>query len=120
MGTCSPMSRRDNGGYAYAHFDQARQLRRLCLRGLCNWLVTVAIVASIYGVLIHYSSREAMVKSKKHEFNALIAGLSILLGLNTANSFKGMLGDLRWWLLSLYEWSPREVIGISCTTRAVY
>lgn len=50
-----------------------------------------------------------MVKKKKKEFNTLIVGLSILLSLNLASSLKHMVATLRWWVLSLKEWKPREV-----------
>ncbi|TWU72453.1 hypothetical protein ED733_003819 [Metarhizium rileyi] len=46
---------------------------------------------------------------KKKEFNTLIVGLTILLSLNLASSLKHMVATLRWWVLSLKEWRPREV-----------
>ncbi|KHN96577.1 uncharacterized protein MAM_05520 [Metarhizium album ARSEF 1941] len=51
----------------------------------------------------------AMPKKRKTDFNALIVGLSILLSLNLASSLKHMVATLRWWVLSLNEWKPREV-----------
>ncbi|PNY25139.1 Uncharacterized protein TCAP_04920 [Tolypocladium capitatum] len=104
--THRPASR--SGSYMYERFNRGRQLRKLCLTSLVRWLVTAALAASIYCVLWSYSCREAMAGSKKKEFNALIIGLSLGLGLNIASALKANVGELRWWLLSLRESSPRE------------
>ncbi|OAQ87501.1 hypothetical protein VFPBJ_01541 [Purpureocillium lilacinum] len=50
-----------------------------------------------------------MVSGKKREFNVVITGLAIALGLSTASSLKGMVRELRWWLLSLRQYSSKEV-----------
>lgn len=96
-------------GFAYERFDRAAQLRRVLLFSLARWLLTVALVCSIYALLWSFSSKPALTNDKKREFNALIIGLSICLGLNTASSIKAITGEVRWWLLSLGPWSPREV-----------
>lgn len=115
--------------YAYEHFDRKRQLRQLLLRSLLRWLITVVACVSIYGVLISYSSKYALLRSKKGEFNALIIALTITLGLNIASSFKANAIELQWWLLSLRRYSPREadlimssghfttMIKLGCITR---
>ncbi|PHH87981.1 hypothetical protein CDD83_8156 [Cordyceps sp. RAO-2017] len=99
---------RPSRGYAYERFDRRRQLRRLASASLARWLLTVALTAAIYAVLWAYSARPAMTSDKKREFNGLVIGLSIGLGLNIASSLKAMVSELRWWLLSLDGCSPRE------------
>ena len=95
--------------FTYERLHKGRQLRRLLGASLARWILTVALCASVYAVLWHYSSRDAMPKRKKKEFNTLILGLSILLSLNLASSLKHMISMLRWWVLSWLEWTPREV-----------
>ncbi|KND88327.1 hypothetical protein TOPH_06932 [Tolypocladium ophioglossoides CBS 100239] len=97
------------GRYKYEQFNRSKQLRRLCVTSLVRWLMTAALAASIYCVLWSYSSRNAMASSKRREFNTLIIGLSLALGLNIASALKANVTELRWWLLSLRETSPREV-----------
>ncbi|KJZ76837.1 hypothetical protein HIM_03714 [Hirsutella minnesotensis 3608] len=92
--------------YAYEPFDRKSQFRRLLFRSLTRWLITVALAASIYGVLWSYSSKPVL--ASKRAFNVVILGLSIGLGLNIASSLKGMVSETRWWLLSLRPTSPRE------------
>ncbi|KAJ6436945.1 transposase-like protein [Purpureocillium lavendulum] len=104
----SSSSQRPVPSYAYEHFHRGKQLRHMGLTSLCRWILTVALAMSIYGVIWSYSGREAMPASKRKEFNALIIGLSIGLGLNLASSLKGDVGELRWWLLSLHDHTPLE------------
>lgn len=104
-----PRLSRQAQSFTYERLHKRRQLRKLLGACLTRWLMTMVLCASIYLVLWQYSSKTAMVTSKKKEFNALIVGLSILLSLNLASSLKHMAATLRWWLLSLKEWKPREV-----------
>lgn len=106
MVAIKPISRRTTG-YSYREFNRNKQLRRLLAVAFLRWLLTAALAASTYGVLWAYS-RGAMVSNEKKKFNTLILGLSILLGLNIASSLKAMVAELRWLVLSLREWSPRE------------
>lgn len=99
----------DLGCHKYQPFIRKKQLRKLLFLALARWLLTAAIVGSIYGVVVAYSSREAMKKKKKREFNAIIVALSIALSLNLVGSLKAMAGQLRWWALSLRDWSIVEV-----------
>lgn len=71
--------------------------------------MTAVLVVGAYLVLWQYSLKEAMVSKKKKEFNTLIIAISIALGLNIASSMKHMVRELRWWMLSWYEWTPKEV-----------
>ncbi|GJN78346.1 hypothetical protein VFPFJ_04570 [Purpureocillium lilacinum] len=104
----SSSSQRAVSSYAYEQFHRGKQLRHMGLLSLCRWLLTVALAMSIYGVIWSYSDKEAMPASKKKEFNSLVIGLSIALSLNLASSLKGDVGELRWWLLSLRDYTPRE------------
>ncbi|KAM3432162.1 hypothetical protein MY4824_006711 [Beauveria thailandica] len=94
--------------YAYEHFDRRRQLRRLLTKSLARWLITVVLCAAIYGVLLGYSSHDALPQRKKLEFNTLVIALTISLGLNIASSLKANAVELQWWLLSLRRYKARE------------
>ncbi|KAK2593887.1 hypothetical protein QQS21_008407 [Conoideocrella luteorostrata] len=101
--------RRQAQSFTYERLHRSRQLQKLLGACLTRWAITLALCASIYLILWQYSSKTAMVTSKKKEFNTLIVGLSILLSLNLASSLKHMVATLRWWVLNLQEWKPREV-----------
>lgn len=77
-----------------------------------RWLLTATFAASMYGVLKHYAAREVMSEHAKRGFNAVITGLSIALGLILVASLNGMVGDLRWWILSQRFRSRRKVESI--------
>ncbi|KAG6130882.1 hypothetical protein E4U38_004223 [Claviceps purpurea] len=104
-----PRLARQAYSFTFERLHKGRQLRRLLSACLTRWVLTMVLCASVYLVLWQYSSRSAMVMAKKKEFNTLIVGLSILLSLNLASSLKHMAATLRWWVLSLREWRPREV-----------
>lgn len=74
-----------------------------------RWLIVFAIVASIYAVLAHYSSLAAMPRAEKHQFNAIITGLSIALGLTMESCLSSMVADLRWWVLARRYRSRRKI-----------
>lgn len=74
----------------------------------CRWLLTAALALSIFGVIWSYSQHEALPATKKNEFNSLVIGLSIAYSLNLASALKRDASYLRWWLLSLQDYSPRE------------
>ncbi|KAH6606999.1 hypothetical protein Trco_006152 [Trichoderma cornu-damae] len=94
--------------FSSKRFKRRNQFKRLLLAGVVRWAVTAALVAGAYVVLWRYSRKEAMVSDKKKEFNTLIIALSIALGLNIASSLKHLVRELRWWVLSWYEWTPKE------------
>ncbi|GAO17911.1 hypothetical protein UVI_02027090 [Ustilaginoidea virens] len=104
----TPRLTRQAHSLTYERLHKGRQLRKLLGACLSRWVVTLVLCASIYIVLWQYSRRSAMVTAKKKEFNTLIVGLTILLSLNLASSLKHMVATLRWWVLSLKEWRPRE------------
>ncbi|OAA60717.1 hypothetical protein ISF_05756 [Cordyceps fumosorosea ARSEF 2679] len=108
---CTGTTRIDTGetvAYTYERFDRRRQLQKLLLRSLARWLITVVLCASIYGVLISYSSHEALAQRRRLEFNTFVIALTIALGLNIASSLKANAVELQWWLLSLHHYGPRE------------
>ncbi|CAM1501327.1 Fc.00g104890.m01.CDS01 [Cosmosporella sp. VM-42] len=96
--------------YAYERFNSRKQLGKILLVGISRWLLTAALGASIYIILWHYSSRDVLPIPTKHQFNALVVGLSIGLGLNIANSLTSMAGEVRWWILSLRAWPVQEAM----------
>lgn len=98
-------------GYSYERFNSRKQFLKMLSKNLARWLLTVALCAAIYGILISYSSREVVPARTKKEFNTLIIALTIALGLNIAASLSSNAGELRWWILSRRRYSAREVSG---------
>jgi hypothetical protein len=95
----------------YEGFDHWAQLQRLFLRSLVRLFMTIILALTTGGILLAYSSPEAISSSQRQQFNALVIGISIGLGINIASSLKSNISQLRWWLLSLRETSPREVLN---------
>lgn len=101
------------------------------LQVLFGSLITLLIVLAILTVLQFYSEEMTIMSTTtKREFNALITGLSIALGLSIARGLNEMVGILRWWILSrryrslrkieliLQAESVRHVILLACQTRS--
>ncbi|KAL0934903.1 uncharacterized protein CTRU02_209494 [Colletotrichum truncatum] len=76
---------------------------------LSRWAITMVIIVSIYTVISVYSSKPVMNQTTKRQYNALITGLSIALGLAVASSLNHMVAELRWWILSRRYRSKRKV-----------
>ncbi|KAK1985823.1 hypothetical protein LZ30DRAFT_583266 [Colletotrichum cereale] len=74
-----------------------------------RWAITMVIIVSIYVVILVYSSKAVMDQTTKRQYNALITGLSIALGLAVASSLNHMVAELRWWILSRRYRSKRKV-----------
>ncbi|KAL8388097.1 hypothetical protein RB599_003023 [Gaeumannomyces hyphopodioides] len=103
----SPSTRQFKG------FPAKRPSRKRAVMGLLSrWLVIVVLIASIYTVLISFSSMDVLTRTKKRVFNALITGLSIGLALMTVSIMNGVVSDLRWWILSRRHRSAQKVEGI--------
>ncbi|KAM0324588.1 hypothetical protein ACHAQA_007975 [Verticillium albo-atrum] len=86
---------------------------RVLLRVFGKWTVTVLLIISVYAVLLAYSvDRPVISKTTKRQFNALITGLLIALGLATANFLTGMCSDMRWWILARRPRSQNKVENI--------
>lgn len=72
---------------------------------------TIVLALLTSGIIFAYSNPKAISSSQRQQFNALIIGISIGLGLNVMSSLKSNISQLRWWLLSIGEASPREVLN---------
>ncbi|KAF4783777.1 hypothetical protein HER10_EVM0000191 [Colletotrichum scovillei] len=75
---------------------------------LSRWAITMVIIISIYVVIWTYSNKTVMTQTTKRQYNALITGLSIALGLAVASSLNHMVAELRWWILSRRYRSKRK------------
>jgi hypothetical protein len=95
--------------HPYKPFNKKAQLAYLLLSSLSKWILTVVLCISIYSVLWSYSKRDAMPHGDKTTFNTLIIALTVALSLNIASSITHYVCQLRWWLLSLRQYTPREV-----------
>ncbi|EKJ70013.1 hypothetical protein FPSE_09858 [Fusarium pseudograminearum CS3096] len=85
-----------------------KHLRKGLIANLSRWFASVLFVIAIYVVLWHFSQQNVMGTGTKREFNALIIGLSLGLGMSITISLEAMAKEIRWWILELREWSKRE------------
>lgn len=97
-------------------FHPRRQLWELLSAGFKRWVVTLALVACLYGTLYDFDKKAVMSKQKKKVFNAMVTGLSIALGLNIQRSLKALAGEMRWWILSRH---PRPLHEVGCCSEAL-
>lgn len=95
--------------YTDKRFHHQKKLRKALTANLIRWLISAVFVIAIYVVLWHYSNKDVMSGETKREFNALIIGLSLGLGLSITFSLEAMAKEIRWWILSLRGWPDREV-----------
>ncbi|KAK8121116.1 hypothetical protein PG999_005236 [Apiospora kogelbergensis] len=79
---------------------------------LPRWMMIVVIAFIFYGVLLHYQGLAVMTNTQKRVFNGATTGLSIGFGIAVATSLDGMVGDLRWWILSRRFRSRHKVENI--------
>ncbi|KAF4975457.1 hypothetical protein FZEAL_7754 [Fusarium zealandicum] len=84
------------------------KLRKALAANLVRWFITAVFVVAIYIVLWYYSRQSVISPSTKREFNVLIIGLSLGLGLSITFSLEAMAKEIRWWILSLRDWPPCE------------
>jgi hypothetical protein len=89
-----------DGSNTVRDFDYRRQRRRLFVNSAFQWGITTAICVALVAVLYRYSHYQTLTVTQKHTFNALVTGLSILLGLNLASSLSGYAQMMRWRLLA--------------------
>lgn len=77
---------------------------------LFGWIITLLIVLAFFATL-HFYSEEMPIMSAptKREFNTIITGLSICLGLSLAHGLDEIISVLRWWALSRRYYSVRKV-----------
>lgn len=81
-------------------FNYRRQRRRLVVNSAFQWAVTASICVALFAVLYYYSNVQTLTQPQKHTFNALVTGLSVLLGLSLASSLRGYALMMRWRLLA--------------------
>jgi hypothetical protein len=82
-------------------FDHRRQRRRLFVNSSFQLLMTAGLCAGLAGALYGFSTIYwGLTQPEKKGFNALVTGLSILIGLNLASSLKGYAQMMRWRFLS--------------------
>jgi hypothetical protein len=92
------------------NFHPQSQLRKLLVKGFIKWFITVALIATMSGIMYYYSNNvRPMTDLDKQTYNFLVVGLSLALGMNLASSLKQMAVDVRWWVLSLTKRNLREV-----------
>ncbi|KAM5345753.1 hypothetical protein ACJ41O_011614 [Fusarium nematophilum] len=70
-------------------------MRQALQSNLLRWLITVVFVVAIYIVLWNYSRKDVMSTQTKREFNALIVGMSLGLGLSITFSLEAMAKEIR-------------------------
>lgn len=76
---------------------------------LLRWLLSAIIAAAIGVVLWQYSNAPVESNARKRQFNAIITGLFIAIGLSVATALDEMVADMRWWILSRRYRSRRKV-----------
>ena len=78
------------------------------------WLITATICGGLAGTIAGFSSLDIISQQQKYAYNALVTGLSILLGLAFAAQFKQYCEMMRWrFLASSYRTIDdfEEVLG---------
>lgn len=83
--------------------------RKLLFQALWRWVVASLLLGSICIVLSVYSKQEVMDKTSKRVFNAIITGLSMILGLAVMEGLEKVARDVRWWILSRRPRSRQKV-----------
>jgi len=89
-----------SGSQTVRYFDRGRQRRRLLVKSSFQWLITAVICGALAGTLYGFATIILLTSTVKHVFNALITGLSLLLGFNLASSMKGYAQMMRWRFLA--------------------
>ncbi|GKT64974.1 hypothetical protein ColTof4_07367 [Colletotrichum tofieldiae] len=98
----------DNGHFQGLPAKRKPRMKVL-MKVFSRWAITMFIIISIYVVIWVYSNKTVMNQTTKRQYNALITGLSIALGLAVASSLNHMVAELRWWILSRRYRSKRKV-----------
>jgi hypothetical protein len=83
------------------YFDHRRQRQRLFVNSSFQLFVTLFIAAALVSTLYGFSTLQyGITNIQKRLFNALVTGLSLVLGLNIASSLKGYAQMMRWRFLA--------------------
>ncbi|KAK5051925.1 hypothetical protein LTR84_002728 [Exophiala bonariae] len=83
------------------YFDRGRQTRRVFLECLFMWFGTAFVCGALAGTMYGFSRiTSGMSQFQKYGYNALVTGLSIVLGLAFAAQFKQYAEMMRWRFLA--------------------
>ncbi|CVK98057.1 hypothetical protein LB506_003573 [Fusarium annulatum] len=88
--------------------NRPKKLRKALIANILRWFASVLFVVAIYVILWYYSKLNIMSTTTKREFNALIIGLSLGLGMSITISLEAMAVEIRYWIISLRDWPDRE------------
>ncbi len=91
------------------HLKVPAKYRKALIANILRWFASVLFVVAIYVILWYYSKLNIMSTTTKREFNALIIGLSLGLGMSITISLEAMAVEIRYWIISLRDWPDREV-----------
>ena len=91
--------------------NRPKNLPKALVSASLRWLCSVLFVVAIYVVLWHYSQQDVMSTKVKRQFNTLVIGLSLGLGMSITMSLEAMAVELRPWILKVRHWSTREVLS---------
>ncbi|KAF8851059.1 hypothetical protein BDZ45DRAFT_751073 [Acephala macrosclerotiorum] len=96
----------------HSHFSRRKQFLGLLLDEFLYFILTIFFVGCIYATLKAFRTRTIIGPVGKRVFNALVTGLSMILGISIASSFKDLAIDMRWWILSRKRRPISEVDAI--------
>ncbi|KIW94893.1 uncharacterized protein Z519_04871 [Cladophialophora bantiana CBS 173.52] len=83
------------------YFDPRRQTRRVFIDCLKMWFWTAGICGALAGTMYGFSTiKTGLSQTQKYVYNAMITGLSIVLGLAFAAQFKQYAEMMRWRFLA--------------------
>lgn len=83
------------------YFDRRRQTRRVFIDCVLMWCPTAFICGALAGTMYGFSTITlGLSQSQKYVYNALVTGLSIVLGLAFAAQFKQYAEMMRWRFLA--------------------
>lgn len=82
------------------YYDSKKQTRKLLRKQFVRWLGTAFFAAFIAVTFKIYASKGVINSNQKSTFNAIITALSLGLGLNFFEAFKGLARLLRWRFLA--------------------
>jgi hypothetical protein len=90
-------------------YQATKQLQMLLYRGFLRWFVTAGLLGLLGITIWKYSTYRIISNDERLWFNAIMTGLSIVIGLAVASSLNAMTFNVRWWLLSLRKRPLRHV-----------
>lgn len=96
----APKELASEGSHTVRVFDSNSQRRRLILKSMFHWSVTLFLCGCLTACLGGFQSLILMTLPQKHAFNALITMFSLFLGNNLTSSFREYAQMLRWRLLA--------------------